>query len=68
MNVNIFGRRESKELFKITPQGDVDVEMKRIRNVKAGIEPNDAATLAMLDNRIEHLKNAIIAQIKEKNT
>ena len=40
MSVNIFGRR--KELFKLTPQGDFDIEMKQICHVKAGVDPDDA--------------------------
>ena len=68
MSVNIFGRRGSKSIFKLTPQGDFDISMKRIRHVRAGIESDDAATLGMLDSKIEKLKNDIIAQIKEKKT
>ena len=51
MSVNIFGRH--KGLFKLTPQGDFDIKMKRICHVKACVEPDDAATLAVLNLKIE---------------
>ena len=62
MSVNIFGRR--KGLFKLTPQGDFDIKMKRICHVKAGVDPDDAATLAVLNLKIEQLKKDILAKVR----
>ena len=60
--LNIFGRR--KGLFKLTPQGKADIKMKRIFHVKAGVDPDNAATLAYDD---VFTCAVSLAQVKREN-
>ena len=73
MSVSIFGHRGShrecprkpQEYFKLT-SGDLDFDNKRLTRVGAAIDMDDAATLRLLETKIEHLKVEIIDDINRR--
>ena len=77
MSVNIFGHQRGSSVcprgppkdFRIKPtasQGDFDIEKKRWTRVGEAIDLDDAATLRMLDRKIDHLKTKIIDDINRR--
>ena len=77
MSVDKFGRFSKRarlsvssgaQGFKLTADGDYDVENKRIKNLENPVENHDAINKRYIDNQIDALENLITIQLEAMGT